>query len=173
MLPEGQSALVPDSCWPGTEWVRPRRPTGVALCDDWQVCSSVTPSMPGLISPVFPNAQEGAHTLAEPPPKLPGVLPAQLLWGQQGCVPHPLLPRGPWSAWEVQGAGSPGRRMLHNQRKSTWRCGGERGGSERIGPAITTAEPSQAGKSLSPGILTSLFTIESHLADLWLGPAAP
>lgn len=41
-----------------------------------------------------------------------------------------------------------------------------RGAGGGNGPAITTAEPSQAVKSLSPGILTSLSTRKSHLADL-------
>lgn len=75
--------------------------------------------MPDFISPAFPEAQEGASTQAEPPSGLPGVPPSTAPLGATRLNTPPPLPRGPWSAGEVQGAGSPGRRMLHNQRKST------------------------------------------------------
>lgn len=149
----------------------------------WRIAHSfLTQSTSGLIPPLFSKAWEGAHTQAEPPPRLPGVLPAQLLWGQQDSCPTPYFPEDPG----VQG-------RFREQEALVGACcitegkvldaveeREERRGSEREeGTRPPRPPPSQQQNPLSGWntTLTCYFDfscynncLESHLADLMAGP---
>lgn len=154
------------------EW-DPGKP--VLALPSWRAApSSLTLVMPDFISPAFPEAQEGASTQAEPPPGLPGVLPSTApLGGNKAEYPTPYFPEDPG----VQG-------RFREQEALIGACCITRGKvlgaveereeeqrEEVMAPPSQQQNPLQAGKSLSPGILISLYRErKSHPADLVAGP---